>query len=352
MHAIIFDIDGTLLHSAAVDDALYREAIKTVFGKVRLRPSLHHYDFVTDTGVLSQIMADNGIPAKRDYEQEVKTRFVDLLRGHVEEHGPFTPIPGASDLLGSLRESASHAVAIATGGWRESAELKLESAGFDYSDLPLATSNDHYERTGIMEIALSKLGGRFESVAYYGDGTWDRNACEKLGWRFIAVGPELGGIDSYIGHRLIGHRVRPMTVDDVEAVFHVRTSVVHNHMDDDDLRDIGVTRESVAERLESGEIAGWCAVSNGKVVGFSMAIAATREIDALFVLPGNAGTGIGDDLLNVAVEHLRNLAPGAVRLRTDPKLPAYEFYLRRGWRDTGEDHEPGDPDSDRLLELE
>ncbi len=200
MHAIIFDIDGTLLHSAAIDDALYREAVKAVFGDVRLRPSLHDYDFVTDAGVLSQIMADNKIPSKRDYEHEIKSHFVDSLRDHVESNGPFIEIPGASDLLRSLRESASHAVAIATGGWRESAELKLQSAGLDYSDFPLATSNDHHERTGIMEIALLQLGSRFESVTYYGDGPWDRDACSALGWQFIAVGPELGGLESYIAH--------------------------------------------------------------------------------------------------------------------------------------------------------
>ena len=202
MHAIIFDIDGTLLHSAAVDDALYREAVKAVLGDVRLRQSLHDYDFVTDTGVLSQIMADNEIPAKRDYEHEIKAYFVDSLRSHVDNNGPFVEISGASDLLRLLRESGSHAVAIATGGWRESAELKLRSAGLDYSDFPLATSNDHHERTGIMEIALSQLGARFESVTYYGDGPWDRDACSALGWQFVAVGPELGGLESYIAHRI------------------------------------------------------------------------------------------------------------------------------------------------------
>jgi FMN phosphatase YigB (HAD superfamily) len=352
VHAIIFDIDGTLLHSAAVDDALFREAVKAVFGRVRLRPSLHDYDFVTDTGVLSQIMTDNNIPAKRDYEHEIKAHFVDLLRAHVESNGPFIEIPGASDLLSSLRESASHAVAIATGGWRESAELKLESAGFDYSDFPLATSNDHHERTGIMEIALRQLGTNFESVTYYGDGPWDREACAALGWRFVPVGSELGGIDSFVGHRPAQHALRAMAADDMEAIFQVRTSVVDNHMDDDELREIGITRQGVAEQLESGELDGWCAVAGEEVVGFSIATAETREVNALFVLPDNTGYGIGRDLLNAAVQHLRDRAPGAVRLRTDPNSPAYAFYLRRGWRDTGEEYEEGARDSDRFLELE
>src|SRR5210317_2541050 len=127
MRAVIFDIDGTLLHSAAVDDALYREAVRRVLGEVQLRPSLHAYDYVTDTGILYQIVADNEISPQQEPLHEIKSHFVDLLRGHVEQNGPFMEIPGAGDLLASLRESPAHAVAIATGGWRESAELKLQS---------------------------------------------------------------------------------------------------------------------------------------------------------------------------------------------------------------------------------
>jgi GNAT superfamily N-acetyltransferase/phosphoglycolate phosphatase-like HAD superfamily hydrolase len=352
LHAVIFDIDGTLLESAAVDDALYREAVKQVLGDVLLRPSLHAYDYVTDAGVFAQILEDNAIQAEQEAQLEIKEHFVKGLRSHVECNGPFAEVPGASNLLQSLRESAAHAVAIATGGWRESAEFKLQSAGLDYSNFPLATANDHYERTAIMEIALSQLGEQFESITYYGDGPWDREACAALDWRFIPVGPELGGIDSYFGHRVASHSLRPMVVDDMEAIFRVRTSVVDNHMDDDELRAIGITREWVAEQLEAGELAGWCAVAGEAVVGFSLATEATREINALFVLPDKSGFGIGIELLDAAVQHLRSMAPGPVRLRTDPKSPAYAFYLRRGWRDTGKGREQDGPDGDRFLELE
>jgi len=352
VHAVIFDIDGTLLESAAVDDALYREAVRQVLGDVQLRPSIHAYDYVTDAGIFAQILQDNAIEAEKDAQREIKEHFVNALRSHVEHNGPFVEIPGASNLLRALRESAAHAVAIATGGWRESAEFKLQSAGLDYSNFPLATANDHHERTAIMEIALSRLGQQFDSITYYGDGPWDREACAALDWRFIPVGPELGGIDSYFGHRLASHSLRPMVVDDMEAIFRVRTSVIDNHMNDDELRAIGITREWVAEQLESGELAGWCAVAGEDVVGFSLATIATREINALFVLPDRSGFGIGNDLLQAAVQHLRDQTPGPVRLRTDPKSPAFAFYLRRGWRDTGERYEEDDRDGDRFLELE
>ena len=50
-----------------------------------------------------------------------------------------------------------------------------------------------------MEIALDSLGGVFETVTYYGDGPWDRQACQQLGWEFVAVGAELGGLENFHG---------------------------------------------------------------------------------------------------------------------------------------------------------
>jgi beta-phosphoglucomutase-like phosphatase (HAD superfamily) len=199
MQAVIFDIDGTLLRSAEVDDGLYRQAVRTVLGEVRLRPTLHDYPLVTDTGILRQIFADNEIGVDQRIADAVRSTFVELLEAHVQQHGPFVEIPGATNLLRSLQDSTSHAVAMATGGWRQSAELKLSSAGIDYRNIPLATANDHHERTAIMEIALESLGGDFRAVTYFGDGPWDRDACRALGWDFVAVGPELGGLDSYHG---------------------------------------------------------------------------------------------------------------------------------------------------------
>lgn len=197
MNAVIFDIDGTLLHSAAVDDALYRKAVQTVLGEVQLRPTLHDYPYVTDTGILQQILSDNELALEERLLEEIRSIFVTLLRDHVSTYGPFAEIPGARDFLRSLRASSSHAVAMATGGWRQSAEFKLSSAGFDVEDIPLATADDHHERTSIMEIALDSLGGTFNSVTYYGDGPWDRQACEQLGWGFVAVGVELGGLEDF-----------------------------------------------------------------------------------------------------------------------------------------------------------
>lgn len=199
MHAVVFDIDGTLLRSAAVDDALYKDAVRSVLGDAKIRPALSDYDYVSDSGILSQIFSDNSISEVIEHEAAIKSRFVQLLSKHISEHGPFQEIPGARAFLKRFDDSSEHAVAIATGGWRASALLKLETAGFGDFDVPIATSDDARDRQEIMRIALSQLGDSFSSVTYYGDGPWDRDASRQLGWNFVAVGSALGGLESYAG---------------------------------------------------------------------------------------------------------------------------------------------------------
>ncbi len=197
MHAVIFDIDGTLLQSAAVDDALYQSAVRAVIADAKIRPAISDYDYVSDSGILSQIFSDNSIDEVIEPEAAIKSHFVQLLSDHISEQGPFQEVPGARDYLKHFDDSAEHAVAIATGGWRASALLKLAAAGFGDFDLPIATSDDARDRQEIMRIALSQLGDSFSSVTYYGDGPWDRDASLQLGWNFVAVGSELGGLESY-----------------------------------------------------------------------------------------------------------------------------------------------------------
>ncbi|MBT8084616.1 MAG: HAD hydrolase-like protein [Woeseia sp.] len=195
MDAVIFDIDDTLLHSMSIDDQLYRLAINDVVGDVRFRESLAEYEHVSDSGILQQVLIDNSINV--DVFDEIRERFLLSLESHVAEHGPFREIAGARDALDRLRRSKQHAVALATGCWRRSAELKLRTAGFSFDDMPLATADDAMERTNIMRHALGSLRGCFDSITYFGDGIWDQEACRDLGWHFRPVGPTLNGLENY-----------------------------------------------------------------------------------------------------------------------------------------------------------
>lgn len=200
MRAVIFDIDGTLLQSAAVDDDIYRSSVLQVLEGAVLRDSLHDYVHISDSGILAEIFADSGMAYDAETAQAVTDHFVASLDAWMQDNGSFAEIPGAGAALRHLTKSDSFAVGIATGGWRESAELKLRSAGLFDADIPLATSSDAIERTAIMQHALKQMGDRFDSVTYYGDGAWDEAASRALGWNFVAVGRDLDGLMSFENH--------------------------------------------------------------------------------------------------------------------------------------------------------
>ena len=197
MKATIFDIDGTLLQSDANDDALYLASVRAVLGDVSLRPSWRMYTQFTASGILSEVLNDNAIDATSERVSAVRDHFVESVRRYVSKHGSFAEIPGARDFVQSLHNSTTHRIAYATGGWRGSALLKLSLSGFPVTGVPLATSDDHFQREEIMLYALQQLNGFFETVTYYGDGHWDAVAAKALGWQFVPVGTKLNGLTRY-----------------------------------------------------------------------------------------------------------------------------------------------------------
>lgn len=197
MHAAIFDIDGTLLDSYGVDNAMYADAIRLALGPVAIRDAWEKYARVTDPGVLADNCSDNGLVYDDAVSDRVMTVYLLALNSHMHVHGPYREVPGAMGYLRTLQARNDVQVAYATGGWRATAEHKLHSAGFPLDGVPLASANDHMERTGIMLHALAQLRGPFASVTYFGDGVWDRDASAKLGWDFVAVGSKLGGIRDF-----------------------------------------------------------------------------------------------------------------------------------------------------------
>jgi FMN phosphatase YigB (HAD superfamily) len=194
MRAVLFDIDGTLLDSYVADNALYVEAIRSVLGPVRIRDAWENYPHVSDTGVLADVCRDNGLDYDESVSASVLADFIRRLSAHIRSHGPYREVPGAMRYLQGLRRRPDVRVAYATGGWCASALLKLSSAGFPVDGIPLASASDHQDRKQIMRHALAQLEGAFESITYFGDGIWDRQAAGELGWEFVPVGPRLGGI--------------------------------------------------------------------------------------------------------------------------------------------------------------
>ena len=179
-----------------VDPRLYFSSIERVLGSVCLR-DLNDYDHVTDSGILGQILEENGFSGIGELAASVKAVFMKGLNSHIEDFGSFPVIDGAVDFVERIRRSTDTRIAIATGCWRESALLKLQTSGFNFEGIPVATSDDSRSRVEIMQSALKMTGSNAGGVTYFGDAEWDQRACHDLGWKFVAVGPRLGGINSF-----------------------------------------------------------------------------------------------------------------------------------------------------------
>ena len=192
MIATIFDIDGTLVESFGFDDACYISAIREVLGEVYIHDDWSKYKNVTDTGSLRQIMEENAIQEKGQIK-EVRTKFGELIRQHLQNGGKCRPKEGAIHLINKLLAAEDFAVGFATGGWRHTAKMKLQHAGFNLKNMVLTASDDGDERVVIMQKCLWQLGRGFQRVVYIGDAEWDVQATEKLGWHFIGIGARLKG---------------------------------------------------------------------------------------------------------------------------------------------------------------
>jgi GNAT superfamily N-acetyltransferase len=128
--------------------------------------------------------------------------------------------------------------------------------------------------------------------------------------------------------------LRAATAADLPGISRVRTSVRENLATIEQLRERGITNESVAASLLA-DASGWVAEHDGRIVAFAIADRASRSIFALFVLPDWENRGLGSRLLELALGWLRENGATLVWLTTGPETKAAGFYERRGWVATG-----------------
>jgi len=190
MNHVMFDIDGTLIESYDFDSECFTEAVKEVTG-YEIDTNWSRYKHVTDTGILNQFFKETNIENTEIAHESIKSVFLSKIKTRIAKK-PISEIVGASAFIASLKELENVSISLATGGWYESAILKLESAGIDISNIPIASANDHHSRIEIMKIAEKRAVKETRlSFTYFGDGSWDLKACKELGVNFVLVGDKL-----------------------------------------------------------------------------------------------------------------------------------------------------------------
>jgi phosphoglycolate phosphatase-like HAD superfamily hydrolase len=190
MRLVIFDVDGTLTQTMNADERCFVRSLAEVCGFGEVDTDWSRYKHATDSGVFHEIYeARTGRSPSPFTISQFREHFIGLL-ARASSRAPFAAVTGASVLLSRLADSAEHPVALATGAWRDSARLKMASAGLCYDDYPAASSDDALDRESIIRLSMQRATdryGAFGSAVYVGDGVWDARACRRVGIPFIGV---------------------------------------------------------------------------------------------------------------------------------------------------------------------
>ena len=125
--------------------------------------------------------------------------------------------------------------------------------------------------------------------------------------------------------------IRVATLDDIDTLFAIRTSVVQNHLSREQMSDLGITPQLLADSIRQAPCV-WLAEVDGQPAAFSMVDLAGGEVFAMFVLPTYEGLGLGRRLMAVAEAALFERHE-TLFLITDGRdeIRANGFYQRLGW---------------------
>jgi phosphoglycolate phosphatase-like HAD superfamily hydrolase len=194
MNLVVFDLDGTLTQTFAVDGDCYLQAFADSLGMNGVNDNWSDYEHVTDLGVMQEVFRARlgRAPHSAEVTGFVEC-FVELLRDRYQgAPGAFGEVPGAAAFVARLRQSR-WAVAIATGGWERSARFKIETAGIGANDVPAAFAEDGPARHTIVTTAIARASSYyqqnpFERIVLVGDAIWDVRTATDLCLPFVAVG--------------------------------------------------------------------------------------------------------------------------------------------------------------------
>ena len=192
MILIIFDIDGTLVHSNKIDSQCFAETYEQVFDKTFPSIDWRDYPHVTDDTIFATVFEKHfnrtATPTERDH---FKTQFVKrIIAERKKQPAAFHEVPGAKAIIHRLLEDPYYIVGIGTGGWHSPAMTKLDFVNIPTDDLYISAADDCPTRVHIVNraIRLAKAAHpTIEKIIYVGDASWDVTTCNDMNIPLIGI---------------------------------------------------------------------------------------------------------------------------------------------------------------------
>jgi len=186
--AFLFDLDGTLMDSVYQHVLAWRDALEEA-GLPLAVWRIHRRIGMSGSLLVNALARETGRELDAAQLQHVQKLHGERFLRYADQ---VRPLPGASELMAYLAE-AGVPHAIATSGYRASAERSLRSLGVR-PEVPLIT-RDQVARAkpdpDLFLAAAERLGVAVENTVVVGDSIWDLLAARRA--RALGVGLLSGG---------------------------------------------------------------------------------------------------------------------------------------------------------------
>jgi phosphoglycolate phosphatase-like HAD superfamily hydrolase len=198
-YAVIFDIDGVLLHLTRAEEKLFFDAFRAThhIDENHLNPNWNSYRVRNDLSIAEELLERQfgRLPSDEEIDA-VMRRYVGTISSGLDE-GSLTvrAIDGAKNLLDRLRRHGTFTLGLATANIKGAAEIRLRNAGlWGYYDVA-GYAEAKGPKINILRDAIRQLQERSDApispdrIVYLGDQLGDLEAAGENGVPFIGTSP-------------------------------------------------------------------------------------------------------------------------------------------------------------------
>jgi phosphoglycolate phosphatase len=191
MYVCLFDIDGTLIHTAGAGIAALRTTMQTVYDRDASATEVVTTGR-TDRAIVEELFELHGVERSDENWQVYLAAYLEHLPVALAECKGRV-LPGIPDLLATLGAREDVALGLLTGNSHPAAQHKLGHYGLNDHFTFGGFGSDHTDRDDVARLALAEVDGRFDGsitpdrIFVIGDTPLDVRCARAIGAQAIAV---------------------------------------------------------------------------------------------------------------------------------------------------------------------
>ena len=189
MHALLFDIDGTLLNSGGAGQAAMERALESVFNLTAPTEGIQAAGR-TDFAITSDLLSYHGVENSDENRQQFLSGYLDHLPDELSARDGLV-LPGVLQLLESLSTRTNVHLGLLTGNLERGANVKLTHYGMADHFQFGGFGDHHLSRDDVAHTAAAEAATQLkrspDSIWVIGDTPADIQCGRAIGATVVAV---------------------------------------------------------------------------------------------------------------------------------------------------------------------